>query len=123
MMSKAKMRADEGFIVHHFAGSVLYSVDGFLEKNDNKINEPFDAKLRASPQLFLKSMFSEEGNHQPRFQSKLFQSSTKMDLTRGMSSVSLLSVGKVFVSDLKGLMKELSHTEPQFLRCLKPNNQ
>ena len=46
-LTAARLKPDEGFVVRHFAATVVYDTRGFLEKNDNKTNEPFLAKVRA----------------------------------------------------------------------------
>ena len=45
---RLNLREDEGFVVHHFAASVVYATEGFLDKNDNKISDTFEASLKKS---------------------------------------------------------------------------
>lgn len=94
-----------GFSIMHFAGKVIYNVDGFLQKNAGSINA--DTK-----ELFLQSGSS--------LISKLFliyESSAKGEFGRTKK----LSVGRNFSAQLTNLMTALNATNPYFIRCINPN--
>ena len=44
----AKVKQDQGFIVVHFAGEVVYEVEGFLEKNNDQLHDSLVAILNDS---------------------------------------------------------------------------
>lgn len=89
------------FGIQHFAGTVFYKVEGFLEKNRDSVS--LDLKMLAmnSSNLFLRSMFEGDDGWE-----------------NGKKSVTLLAQ---FKNSLDSLIKTLSCCEPFFIRCIKPN--
>ena len=108
-MAASKLTADEAFVVKHFAATVAYSVDGFLDKNDSKLSDTFEASLRTSTQPFIKEVIRAESGG-------MIAPAPTLPGTAGFSSV-----GKTFLNDLRKLMAELQATQPHFVRCIKPN--
>ena len=49
---------DENFIVKHYAGSVTYNVEGFIEKNTDNLHEDLLDLLNRSEQPVLSKVFS-----------------------------------------------------------------
>ena len=114
---KHKMRDEEGFIVRHYAGDVVYhsaaiigkdtkteEVD-WLEKNNDTLQSEWLAKLVGSKHGLLKEMFNEE--HEAN--------------QKARKAASFSSVGKRFVNDLNSLLQELQSSKASFIRCIKPN--
>lgn len=96
------------FILHHYAGSVGYSVAGWLEKNKDPINEN-------TAQLFAKAT-------DPLVNS-LFQDYNP-DLTGGRRKGSAFqTVSFRHKEQLKNLIATLMSTSPHFVRCIIPNEQ
>jgi len=95
------------FILHHYAGSVGYSVAGWLEKNKDPINEH-------TAQLFSKAT---DGlvNH-------LFQDYNPDTATRRKGSA-FQTVSFRHKEQLKNLLSTLMSTSPHFVRCIIPNEQ
>nr|XP_029708948.1 myosin-VIIa-like isoform X1 [Aedes albopictus] len=89
------------FGVQHFAGTVFYSVNGFLEKNRDTF----------SPDL--KELVTKSSNE---FLVKLFGSDDALDTTKRSITLSLQ-----FRNSLEALMRTLSSCHPYFIRCIKPN--
>ena len=123
-----KLTQDEAFVVHHFAASVVYCVDGFLDKNDNKLSDSFEASLRQSQQPFIAAIIKSEAagpSNAPAADLPALGGSpagprmAPPPQLPGSSGFS--SVGKTFLNDLRKLMRELDATQPHFVRCLKPN--
>ena len=114
---KHRMRDEEGFIVRHFAGDVVYhsaAIIGkdtkseevnWLEKNNDTLQPEWLAKLVSSKHQLLKDMFMEE--HEANQKAK--------------KAASFSSVGKRFVNDLNSLLQELQASKASFIRCIKPN--
>src|SRR4051812_9153296 len=51
------------FLVRHYAGDVVYSVEGFLVKNKDRLNDDIYDLLQTSKCAFLKNLFAgEEGS-------------------------------------------------------------
>merc|ERR1712002_24163 len=96
------------FILHHYAGSVGYSVAGWLEKNKDPINEH-------TAQLFAKAT--------DPLVSFLFQDYNP-DVTGGRRKGSAFqTVSFRHKEQLKNLLSTLMSTSPHFVRCIIPNEQ
>lgn len=100
-----KMRANEGFIVRHFAGAVCYQAEGFMDKNDDALMPDLVELLANSKDDFTKGIFKE-----------LIKIAEK-----NKGKMKLISLGKKFKVALKELMDKLESTRSTFVRCIKPN--
>ena len=49
---------NEGFVIRHYAGQVLYHSEGFLQKNNNSLHEDLDLVLKSAEDPFLKLLFA-----------------------------------------------------------------
>jgi len=88
------------FLVRHYAGDVVYSVDGFLLKNKDRLNEDVHALLQTSQCAFLKALFPPED---------------------GDAGSRKATLGMKFRTQLDELMATLNSTQPHYVRCIKPN--
>merc|ERR1712042_331366 len=93
------------FILHHYAGSVGYSVANWLEKNKDPINEH-------TAQLFSKAT---DG-----LVSHLFQDYNPDKATKRKGSA-FQTMGYRHKEQLKNLLDTLGATSPHFVRCIIPN--
>jgi len=93
------------FILHHYAGSVGYSVAGWLEKNKDPINAD------------TAGLFSKAGNNLLKH---LFQDYDP-DKAGKRKGSSFQTVSFRHKEQLKGLMTTLMSTSPHFVRCIIPN--
>ena len=100
----------ETFMIRHYAGSVTYSSDLFLEKNKEFVVPEHQRLLgEVSSSAFVRELFkpatpAESGG-------------------RKRQGFTFLSVGSTFKSQLQALMDTLSKTEPHYIRCIKPNSK
>ncbi|XP_047118422.1 myosin-VIIa-like [Schistocerca piceifrons] len=94
---------EQVFGLNHFAGTVYYDVNGFLEKNRDTFSADLKQVVYISSNKFLKTLFAEDFN--------LTDDTRKRNLT--------LSVQ--FRKSLEALMHTLSCCHPWFVRCMKPN--
>lgn len=108
------LRFGDGFSINHYAGKVDYTIDGWLEKNKDPLNENI-AKLFASQstnkfivQLYKDYLGSDE---------QIYQSN------RGSKKGVFRSVGQKHKESLALLIQQLNQTEPHFVRCLIPNQR
>lgn len=111
-----KQQSLGSFSIQHYAGVVEYDTTGFMEKNKDEI--PMEAS-----NLFLNSScpfiqdvglvisLNPNGNQKPN-----------QRLER-QSSISRVSVGGQFSSQLQELRRRIDETHPHYVRCLKPNDQ
>ena len=127
LLASNKLTTEEAFVVHHFAADVCYVATGFLDKNDSKLSDSFEKKLRQSKQPFIKAVIWSEthsvgSDGDGAASAAAAGSASKMAPPPALpGSSGFSSVGKTFLNDLRKLMRELQATQPHFVRCLKPN--
>lgn len=98
---KPKYENSVQFGIQHFAGSVFYDPNGFLEKNRDSFN------------MDLKELVLKSSN---KFLVELFSTDDSLDTTKKSVTLSLQ-----FRNSLEALMKTLLACQPSFVRCIKPN--
>ena len=97
------------FVVHHFAASVNYCSEGFLEKNKDEIDPLLVQEISRSKSSLLRQIFQ-----------GLVESRDQPASTKKKAKATL---GFKFKSDLEHLMRTLGETTPHFIRCVKPNQE
>ncbi|XP_062453531.1 unconventional myosin-Ia isoform X2 [Rhea pennata] len=90
------------FRIHHYAGKVTYNVTGFIEKNTDLLFRDLSQAMWASRHPLLRSLFP-EGDPQ--------KVSLKLPPTAGSQ----------FKASVATLMKNLYSKNPNYVRCIKPN--
>nr|GMC51843.1 myosin-2-like isoform X1 [Ipomoea batatas] len=102
------------FSIRHYAGEVLYSASGFLEKNRDLLHSDIIRLLSSCSsqllQLFISSVLNQSQKSSP---------TTKL----AVSDVRKQSVAKNFKCQLFQLMEQLENTTPHFIRCIKSNTK
>ncbi|KAM4880940.1 unconventional myosin-Ia [Sylvia borin] len=91
------------FRIHHYAGKVTYNVTGFIEKNNDLLFRDLSQAMWAARHELLRSLFP-EGDPQ--------KASLKLPPTAGFQ----------FKSSVAMLMKNLYSKNPNYIRCIKPND-
>ncbi|XP_055552840.1 LOW QUALITY PROTEIN: unconventional myosin-Ia [Falco cherrug] len=92
----------QSFRIHHYAGKVTYNVTGFIEKNNDLLFRDLSQAMWAARHELLRSLFP-EGDPQ--------KVSLKLPPTAGFQ----------FKSSVAMLMKNLYSKNPNYIRCIKPN--
>ena len=100
-----KQNKSSKFIIIHYAGQVSYDIDGFLEKNRDKLTDDLEKLVTLSNCNFLSQ--------------QLFNFNNQNKLTTKQKKSSL---SKQFQNQLINLMNILNQTQPHYIRCIKPNN-
>lgn len=98
------LRDEEGFLIRHFAGAVVYNTNQFIEKNNDALHASLEGLVQESENPLLKSLFSSGGA-----------------ATKG--KLSFISVGSKFKTQLGELMEKLEKNGTNFVRCIKPNSR
>ncbi|KAL7463946.1 hypothetical protein ACHAXS_004297 [Conticribra weissflogii] len=126
--ANTKQKAQGKFSIRHYAGIVEYDTDGFMEKNKDEI--PMEAS-----ELFANSSCDFIRNLAIIIASKMHGSTNNSNVDEPLpqssgikrrafkSSISRVSVGGQFASQLQKLRKRIDETHPHYVRCLKPNDQ
>jgi len=102
----AKDKGKNGdFIIHHYAGSVGYHVDGWLEKNKDPVNEDTAGQIATGSNPLSAELMAEfNPNSKTKRKGSAFQ-----------------TVSYKHREALKVLLDTLGATTPHFVRCLIPN--
>uniref|UniRef100_A0A7M4EUS7 Unconventional myosin-Ia n=1 Tax=Crocodylus porosus TaxID=8502 RepID=A0A7M4EUS7_CROPO len=90
------------FRVHHYAGKVTYNATGFIEKNTDRLYRGLAQAMWQAKHTLLRSLFP-DGD--PK------KASLKMPPTAGFQ----------FKASINTLMKNLYSKNPNYIRCIKPN--
>merc|ERR1719312_695063 len=93
------------FILHHYAGSVGYSVEGWLEKNKDPINEQTASLFAKATEPLVSHLFVD---YDP-------------DKAGKRKGSAFQTVSFRHKEQLKGLMDTLMATHPHFVHCIIPN--
>ncbi|TKC47978.1 hypothetical protein EI555_000265, partial [Monodon monoceros] len=107
-----KGRAEAHFSLIHYAGTVDYSVSGWLEKNKDPLNET------------VVGLYQKSSN---RLLAHLYATFAMADADSGKKKVakkkgsSFQTVSALFRENLNKLMSNLRTTHPHFVRCIIPN--
>ena len=100
--------AEGTFSVNHYAGDVVYDVDGFLEKNKDTMYDNLVHLAQSSSNAFVS---------QSLFDPMLIPAAS---LTARGSKRKATQSGH-FRAQLDSLMKAIRSTESHYIRCIKPN--
>ena len=101
-----RRKLEDGFVIKHFAGDVVYYSAEFLEKNNDSLDSDVEAALLASSHPLVATVCTPEADGGGKKKKTAFA-----------------SVGDKFVKSLRTLMSELALSTALFVRCIKPNQQ
>eukprot|EP00736_Rhodelphis_marinus_P011328 Rmarinus@m.2627 len=103
----SKVSHREAFIVKHFAADVTYLVEGFKEKNGDRLEDDVEILICTSECELVKSL-----GRMPARGSKAAGGGRR-------AAKKLRTVGSQFLTQLTGLMTDLRSTSPHYIRCIK----
>ncbi|XP_078142071.1 unconventional myosin-Ib isoform X2 [Centroberyx gerrardi] len=92
------------FRIQHYAGKVLYRVEGFVDKNNDLLYRDLSQAMYKANQSLIKQLFP-EGNP------------AKVNLKRPPTA------GFQFKASVGTLMRNLQTKNPNYIRCIKPNDK
>ncbi|NWX09330.1 MYO1D protein, partial [Caloenas nicobarica] len=96
---------DRDFRIKHYAGDVIYSVTGFIDKNKDTLFQDFKRLLYNSSNPVLKMMWPEG----------------KLSITEVTKRP--LTAATLFKNSMIALVDNLASKEPYYVRCIKPNDK
>ncbi|XP_056022495.1 myosin-I heavy chain-like isoform X9 [Ostrea edulis] len=107
---------EQEFGIHHYAGLVTYTVQGFLDKNKDTQQDQLFELMHGSTNVFVQDL--------TRFQDLL---GVRLEDLGGRQTISRTNkskptVGDTFKHQLSALVDILHCTNPWYVRCLKPNS-
>lgn len=116
-----KQTARLQFSVHHYAGAVEYSTQGFIEKNRDELPKEATELLQNSLNPFIRHLADIiEFNKSQKAASK---PNPTNKYRRQESSMARETVGGEFRRQLRHLREKIDHMTPHYIRCLKPNDE
>ncbi|XP_047456890.1 unconventional myosin-Ib isoform X2 [Mugil cephalus] len=92
------------FRIQHYAGKVLYRVEGFVDKNNDLLYRDLSQAMYKANHSLIKQLFP-EGNP------------AKVNLKRPPTA------GSQFKASVGTLMRNLQTKNPNYIRCIKPNDK
>uniref|UniRef100_A0A670HZJ6 Unconventional myosin-Ib n=1 Tax=Podarcis muralis TaxID=64176 RepID=A0A670HZJ6_PODMU len=92
------------FRIQHYAGKVMYQVEGFVDKNNDLLYRDLSQAMWRANHSLIKALFP-EGNP------------AKINLKRPPTA------GSQFKASVATLMKNLQTKNPNYIRCIKPNDK
>merc|ERR1711970_937801 len=116
--AKSKGQREVDFELHHYAGTVGYNVNNWLEKNKDPVNNSVVELYKKSTQMVMQVIWADFLS--PEEQAELAKKETggKKKKKKGAAFQTVSSVHK---ESLGRLMTNLKATEPHFVRCIVPN--
>ncbi|KDO34447.1 hypothetical protein SPRG_01581 [Saprolegnia parasitica CBS 223.65] len=111
--SPAHLR-DGQFTVLHYAGPVVYSVDGFLDKNKDALLESLVDLLASAENGVLQEIYSAQAAAAAAAPSKRRANAN--------SAIGAVNVADQFKTQLAELLSTIETTCPHYVRCIKPND-
>lgn len=99
-----ELKHREDFRVTHYAGDVIYNINGFIEKNKDTLYQDFKRLLHHSSNVHISEMWPEGAQD--------IKKTTKRPLT----------AGTLFQRSMIDLVNTLLKKEPFYVRCIKPND-
>ncbi|GAB6019968.1 Unconventional myosin-Ie [Chamberlinius hualienensis] len=93
--------SSSGFVIHHYAGKVIYDADGFCERNRDVLFTDIIQLMQSSENAFIRSLFPED-----------VKSNTKGRPT---------TAGSKIRTQANKLVETLMKSTPHYVRCIKPN--
>lgn len=99
-----ELKHKTNFRITHYAGDVIYTIHGFLEKNKDTLYQDFKRLLFHSKDQNLSDMWPEGAQ----------------DITK--TTKRPLTAGTLFQKSMVDLVATLLRKEPFYVRCIKPND-
>lgn len=118
---------EQKFTVTHYAGPVLYTAEGFLEKNRDTLATDIVAVMRLSGNSLVNKIFGADADD---LKSGKAKKDAKKNMRKSMKKIAQAeaktkktTVSTEFKNSLAKLMEEMSRASPHFIRCVKPNER
>ncbi|XP_061074920.1 myosin heavy chain, fast skeletal muscle-like [Conger conger] len=109
----AKGKAEAHFALVHYAGTVDYNINGWLDKNKDPLNDSVVQLYQKSSVKLLCHLYAAHGGAE-----EAAKGGKKAGKKKGGS---FQTVSALFRENLGKLMTNLRSTHPHFVRCLIPN--
>jgi myosin-6 len=99
LKSHREIRDDQGFLIKHFAGGVVYTTSQFIEKNNDALHASLVFLIQECQNGFIKSLFADSA-----------------ELKQNSGKLNFISVGGKFRTHLGDLLEKLKSTVNSILK-------
>lgn len=106
------------FKIKHYAGEVLYKVDGLIEKSRDQLHSDLEACMTASSLPLIGECMAARAE---TVADAPAAGSASRSAAPSRQKLSAPSLGAQFARQLGSLMAKLHATQPHFVKCIKPN--
>lgn len=106
-LKKPKALGARSFIVCHYAGEVVYEIDGFVEKNKDAVSNLITESMANSKLSIIQSIYKP----------------LHLEMATKKSNLKGNSLSNQFRAQLSSLIVTLRKSSPRYIRCIKPNNK
>ncbi|CAK1550454.1 unnamed protein product [Leptosia nina] len=117
----SRRKWEEEFGVQHYAGTVTYSVQGFVDKNRDTQQDAFIDHLSRSANPFVRELADYVQDLAPPGQDVHLSSPGSTSTTQRGTSKGRPTVVDTFRAQLQSLVDMLQVTDVWYVRCIKPN--
>ncbi|XP_045530782.1 myosin-I heavy chain isoform X1 [Pieris brassicae] len=117
----SRRKWEEEFGVQHYAGTVTYSVHGFVDKNRDTQQDAFIDHLSRSANPFVRELADYVQDLAPPGQDVSLSSPGSTSTTQRGTSKGRPTVVDTFRAQLQSLVDMLQVTDVWYVRCIKPN--
>ncbi|KAL0868999.1 hypothetical protein ABMA27_007320 [Loxostege sticticalis] len=117
----SRRKWEEEFGVQHYAGTVTYSVQGFVDKNRDTQQDAFIDHLSRSANPFVRELADYVQDLAPPGHDMSLSSPNSTGTTQRGTSKGRPTVVDTFRCQLQSLVDMLQATDVWYVRCIKPN--
>ncbi|XP_013170911.1 PREDICTED: myosin-I heavy chain-like [Papilio xuthus] len=117
----SRRKWEEEFGVQHYAGTVTYSVHGFVDKNRDTQQDAFIDHLSRSANPFVRELADYAQDLAPPGHDLSLSSPGATSTTQRGTSKGRPTVVDTFRAQLQSLVDMLQATDVWYVRCIKPN--
>ena len=93
------------FKIKHYAGDVVYDIEGFVEKNKDFLSDFIVETVQSTDMSLLKTLFPSNA------------------ITRKGTKLAGYSLSSQFKDQLNRLLETINESVPRYVRCIKPNSK
>ena len=113
------------FVIKHFAGDVIYSVDGFIKKNNDSLSDDLKVLLNSCSSPLIQFIVQNESDlEKKKTNAKETKTSSNAIPTlkrTGSKLTGTMTVSKKIRNEMKSLSLIIHNASSHFVRCIKPN--
>ena len=109
------------FKVKHYAGEVLYKVDGIIEKSRDVLHTDLEQCMLASTMPLVAEAMKARNEGSDAASAAASTPGSRQAVAPSRQKLTAPSLGAQFGRQLGALMTKLHSTQPHFIKCIKPN--